>query len=110
MLVRSVVSSVLGAAAFSLFLAIGATGAGAYDCESQVSEQLQQLGVAESDVASVRLMRQSPGKSPSSYTYNAWVRLKSCSKGAVVVRMTKQCLVQDVYTTGDCRVSEASTY
>lgn len=98
-------------AVLSLFLAAGADSAKAYDCQEQVSSQLQELGVSQSTVDSVELARRSGGaRSPSNYTYDAWVRLQSCSNGALVVHMTRYCSVQDVYTTGDCRVGDLPNY
>lgn len=107
---RSLLPAALAAAVFSLSLVAGTTAAGAYDCEAEVNSTLQEHGIAQSDVESVKLLRQSPGKSSSSYTYNAWVKLKSCSAGAAVVQMTKYCMVQDVYTTGNCRIGDLPNY
>src|SRR3546814_19525724 len=100
----------LAAAVISLSLVAGTTAAGAYDCEAEVNSTLQEHGIAQSDVESAKLLRRSPGKSPSSYTYDVQVRLKSCTAGAVVVHMTKYCMVQDVDTTGDCRVGALPNY
>ncbi|HEY9538436.1 MAG TPA: hypothetical protein VIS03_12675 [Kiloniellaceae bacterium] len=107
---RSFLPAALAAAVISLSLVAGTTAAGAYDCEAEVNSTLQEHGIAQSDVESAKLLRRSPGKSPSSYTYDVQVRLKSCTAGAVVVHMTKYCMVQDVYTTGDCRVGDLPNY
>src|SRR3546814_20399919 len=59
---------------------------------AEVNSTLQEHGIAQSDVESAKLLRRSPGKSPSSYTYDVQVRLKSCTAGAVVFHMTKYCM------------------
>jgi len=79
-------------------------------CEAQINRALEQMSVPQSDVKSVRVMRRSKGaKSSSNYTYDAWVRLNSCS-GYFMVQMTRSCVVMDRYTTGDCDFSGMSNY
>ena len=98
-------------AAWALTLAVGIGSANAYDCETQVNEALQQQGISQTDVDSVKLARRSGGaKSSNNYSYDAWVRLKSCSNGAVVVGLTKYCMVEQVYTTGDCQTGGMPSY
>lgn len=93
------------------FLIAMPTSAQAFQCEPQVKETLQQRGVSQNDVDSVKVVRRSAGARPSNnYTLDAWVRLKSCSNGALVVHMTRYCMVQDSYTTGDCRVGDMPSY
>lgn len=109
--VRSIASAALLAAAVSLSLVFGASGARAYDCEEQVNEVLTELGIGRDEVQSVKLARRSGGaRSSAIYSLDAWVRLNSCNNGALVVNMTKYCMVQSVYTTGDCRVEGVPTY
>lgn len=99
------------AAAVVFFLAFNASGAAAYQCEPQVDRTLQQRGISQNDVDSVKVVRRSAGARPSNnYRLDAWVRLKSCSNGALVVHMTRYCMVQDSYTTGDCRVGDMPSY
>ena len=96
-------------AAWVLTLAVGS--ANAYDCETQVNEALQQQGISQTDVDSVKLTRRTTGaKTSKNYTYDAWVRLKSCSDGALVVHMARMCMVQDIYTTGDCQTGGMPSY
>ncbi len=79
-------------------------------CEAQINTALERMSVPQSDVKSVRVMRRSKGaKSGSNYTYDAWVRLNSCS-GYFMVQMTKSCMVMDSYTTGDCDFSGMTNY
>src|SRR3546814_2265143 len=101
----------LAAAVVSLSLVAGTTAAGAYDCEAEVNRTLQEQGVRQDNVESVKLVRRSAGANPSSnYTLGAWSRLKSCSSGALVVHLTRYCFVQDVYTTGECSVGSLPDY
>ena len=98
-------------AAWVVTLAVGIASANAYECETQVNEALQQQGISQTDVDSVKLTRRTTGaKTSKNYTYDAWVRLKSCSNGALVVHMARMCMVQDIYTTGDCQVGEMPSY
>src|SRR3546814_10243126 len=60
-------SDVCSSDLISLSLVAGTTAAGAYDCEAEVKSTLQEHGIAQSDVESAKLLRRSPGKSPSSY-------------------------------------------
>lgn len=109
--IRSILSAAALGAALSLPLAAASPPAQAYDCEAEVNEALQQHGISQSDVASVKLARRSGGaRSSSIYSYDAWVRLNSCSNGALVVNLTKYCMVQQVYTTGDCQVRQMPSY
>jgi len=108
---RSTTSAALLAAAFSLSLVFGSAGASAYDCEEQVNQALTEHGVGQDEVTSVKVARRSGGaKSGSIYSLDAWVRLKSCSNGALVISMTKYCMVQSTYTTGDCQVERMPSY
>lgn len=79
-------------------------------CEAAINQALQDSGVAASDVQSVMVKNRTRGaKSPTNYRRAAWVRLKSCS-GHVVVNMTRYCMLQDVYTTGNCRLPGVPSY
>lgn len=108
---RSVALAALLAASFSLTLVLDPSGARAYDCEEQVKQALTEHGIGQDEVQSVEVVRRSGGaKSASIYSLDAWVRLNSCSNGALVVNMTKYCMVQNVYTTGDCRIERMPAY
>jgi len=109
--IRSILSAAALGVSLSLPLAAASTSAQAYDCEAEVTEALQQHGISQADVQSVKLSRRTGGaKSSSIYSYDAWVRLNSCSNGAVVVNLTKYCMVQQVYTTGDCQLGQMPNY
>lgn len=98
------------ATAVAIFLATG-TAAAAYECEQQVERALRDAAVQQADVTSVKVVRRSFGQNPSSnYTLDAWVRLGSCSDGALVVHMTRYCMVKQVYTTGNCSIPGVPRY
>ncbi|WP_420349002.1 hypothetical protein [Pelagibius sp.] len=79
-------------------------------CEAQINAALEKMSVPQSDVKSVKVTRRSKGaKSASNYTYDAWVRLNSCS-GYFMVQMTRYCYVMDSYTSGDCDFSGMTNY
>ena len=88
-----------------------APGASAFECEEQVNRVLQERGISQSDVQSVKVTRRTGGaRSAGIYSLDAWVRLNSCSNGALIVSMTKYCMVQQSYTTGDCSVGDMPNY
>ncbi|WP_340118359.1 hypothetical protein [Pelagibius sp. 7325] len=96
-------------AAFAL--SFNTASASAFQCEQEVNQALQERSVNQSDVDSVKVMRRTGGaKSSGIYGLDAWVRLKSCSNGALIVNMTKYCMVQNVYTTGNCSVADVPRY
>lgn len=109
--IRSKLHAAIAAAAVSGFFVVGIPAASAYQCEDQVTQVLQQHNVSQSDVESVEVVRRTGGaKSAGIYSLDAWVRLNSCSNGALVVHMTKYCMVQDSYTTGDCTSDNMRSY
>ncbi|NIA69652.1 hypothetical protein HBA54_13705 [Pelagibius litoralis] len=79
-------------------------------CEAQINEALANMSIPQSDVKSIKVARQGKGaKSATNYSWDAWVRLNSCN-GYVMVHMTRTCHVQQVYTTGDCKVDGMPRY
>ncbi len=81
------------------------SGPAAAQCETQIDQALLESSVPKDDVKSVKVMKQGKGgMSASNYKLDAWIRLKSCS-GYLMVSMTRHCVVQQIYTTGDCSVS-----
>ncbi|MEO3429163.1 hypothetical protein AAFN88_09925 [Pelagibius sp. CAU 1746] len=72
-------------------------------CQPQIDRTLQDLSVPQSEVKSVKVVRRSGGaRSASNYRLDAWIGLESCSSGHLVIDMTRNCVVQQSYTTGDC--------
>ena len=108
---RSKTQAATLAACLAISLSAGIPGAYAFECESQVNQALQERGVSQNDIQSVKVVRRTGGaKSASIYDLDAWVRLNSCKNGAVVVNMTKYCMPRQVYTTGDCTVGAMPGY
>lgn len=99
------------AAVLALPLAALPGRAAAIECEEQIEETLQEIGVPRDDVDSVTLeRRQRTPNPPTNYVYDAWIRLDSCGQGYLVVNMTRYCYVQQSYTRGDCQVSGVPHY
>lgn len=109
--IRSKFQTAFLTATLALSFIAAVPAASAYQCEEQVAKVLQEQGISQNDVRSVNVERRSGGaKSAGIYSLDAWVRLNSCSHGALVVNMTKYCMVQQSYTTGDCRVGDLPNY
>ena len=90
---------------------LASTGpAQALRCEAQINKALEAAAIPQSEVTSIRVMRRPGGaKSATNYTYDAWIRLNSCS-GYVMVGMTRMCVVQQTYTSGDCKQAGMPSY
>lgn len=98
-------------AALAVPLALACAGPAAAQCEEEVAEKLRELGISQTNVESVQVTkRQFVDEPRPRYEYNAWVKLRSCSDGALVVHMTDYCYVQQTYTQGNCQVSEVPQY
>lgn len=109
--IRSKLQTAHLAAALALSLTATIPVASAFECEQQVNRVLQNRNVSPNDVKSVQIVKRSGGaKSASNYGLDAWVRLNSCTNGALIVSMTRYCMVQSSYTTGDCTVGSAVRY
>ena len=76
------------------------------DCGRAVEEHLADLGVQKSDVERTLIQARVRNRASGSKTvgYDAWIDLKSCAKGQLVVSMNRLCSVKTAYTTGDCKV------
>ena len=76
-------------------------------CEAQVSERLDLLKVDPSDIREITYDAQTTGeKNRRIYRILAWVGLHSC-KGYVIVDLSKQCTVREVYGRGECNLGGA---
>jgi hypothetical protein len=104
MTLRSKSLATVLAVAVALPLSLPAASAAAAECQPQIDKTLQSHAIAQDDIKSIVVMRRSRGgMSASNYRIDAWVRLKTCS-GYVMVSMTRHCVVQQTYTTGDCKI------
>lgn len=76
------------------------------NCGPAVDQHLAELGVPQSDVERILIEARVRTRSSGSKLvgYDAWVNLKSCAKGQLVISMNRQCSVKTAYTTGDCKV------
>ncbi len=76
------------------------------NCGPVVEQQLRDLGVAQSNVDRIltepRIRNRSSGSKVVGY--DAWIELKSCSDGQLVISLNRQCSVKTIYTTGSCQV------
>jgi len=72
-------------------------------CEPRVSERLDRLDVAPSDIRSIfyDVQRQSGRNHDRVVRILAWVSLHSC-KGYVIVDLSRYCTVREVYGRGEC--------
>ena len=80
--------------------------AAAQICGAPVQKRLADLSIAQEDVEKVTVVaRKSGGQNFQRILgYDAWVKLKSCPSGSLVLSMTKTCRDLGPYTTGSCRV------
>ena len=100
----------LGVAAAITLLPASGPAVSAERCEAKIIETLGAQGVPQSDVKSIKVTRAGGGgKSPTNSSYDAWVRLKTCS-GYLMLTLTRSCYVQDTYTKGDCQISGMPAY
>jgi hypothetical protein len=75
-------------------------------CEPQVSERLNLLKIGPSDIYEItyEAQRRSSGKNDQIVAILAWVNLHSC-KGYVIIDLSQQCTVRQVYGRDGCKVS-----
>lgn len=98
---------------FALAAALSAAGpAWALDCRQEAQQELQKLGVTAEDMTSIRYVEKfNPTETgPDVLGVRAWVRLKSCASGYLVVDMTRSCFVRQSYTRGECRRAGITAY
>jgi hypothetical protein len=76
-------------------------------CEAEVGESLDLLEVAPSDIREITYDAQYSGRDNRRLVrLLAWVGLHSC-KGYVIVDLTRQCTVREVYGRGECNLGGA---
>lgn len=86
--------------------------AAALDCRRQAEEELARLGLGAAETGSVRFVeRYNPSESgPDVLGVRAWVRLKACDSGYLVIDMTRTCFVRQSYTRSGCRLDGVTAY
>ena len=80
-------------------------------CEGTVMSEIAKVGVARDQISSLTISPQTQSDEDHrtvGYTY--WMRLKSCRSGYLIVDTTNFCYIEQVYTTGECRVSGVKHY
>ncbi len=105
--------SLVPAALAVLFLSLAVAGTAlALDCREEAQKELQRLGVATEDIASIRYVEKyNPTETgPDVLGVRAWVRLKACASGYLVMDMTRSCFVRQSYTRGECRRAGITAY
>jgi hypothetical protein len=84
----------------------------ALDCRAAAAQEIERLGLTEAEIAQTRYVQQyNPGKKgPDVLGVRAWLRLKGCPSGHLVIDMTRSCFVRQSYTRGDCRLDGVTAY
>lgn len=95
------------ALAIILLAALPARAAETY-CEATVSDRLDRLDVTASDIRGISydLQRNRGRNSDRVVSILAWVSLHSC-KGSLVIDLSPQCRVRQVYGRGECNLGGA---
>jgi hypothetical protein len=93
-------------------LALLTAPAEALDCSRKAQAELARLGLGEADIASIRYVQKyNPNENgPDVLGVRAWVRLKACASGYLVIDMTRTCFVRQSYTRGECRLEGVTAY
>ena len=98
-----------GAFFAGLLVILSSVPAGAADhvCRPRVDERIAGLGIPAEDVIDVRfepIVLQRTRGSVRVIGAEAWIALKSCPNGGLVMTMTLACTPTGEFTTGRCRV------
>ena len=93
-------------------LALLAGPAQALDCRQQSEEEQRRLGLTEADISSIRYVEKyNPTEAgPDVLGVRAWIRLKACRSGHLVIDMTRSCFVRQSYTRGACHLEDVTAY
>ncbi len=102
---------VIGAALIAVNLGLGTIAApaeaAASSCVATVTERLDRLNVAPSDVTKISCVKEIGGRTSSRVVgITAWVSLQSC-KGNLVFNMSRHGRIRDVYGRGSCDLGGA---
>lgn len=92
-------------AVFALSTAAAAAGQWGARCHPTVQKSLSAAGIGSGDIGDVSYTRfRNGGDDTGIAGYNAWVRVKSCKSGYVVVETDTFCNHIQTYAFGQCRV------
>ena len=100
-------------AAASPALAISSYYTDPAKCIPAAEQAASEKGIAKSDITNVHMdvvMSGSAGEAKPPPDFVAWLTVRQCVKGAVLVHMTDTCLVRQVYTRGGCRIDGIPGY
>ena len=77
-----------------------------HPCTSSVDQRLAALGVDKSDIEKLRFSGRYQSRAQGSRLvgFEAWIDLKSCDRGQLVVVVSRQCRQVTEFTTGSCKV------
>ena len=92
-------------AALIVYTAAALPAAAQQPCRDDAEQELAKLGVAAEDLDKIVIGKNRSRRDGESYLvgYSAWSYLKTCD-GAVVIDLSKECWVQQIYTRGACRL------
>ncbi len=77
-------------------------------CAQAVNQKIQETGLKPGDVLSNTITVDRAGKEGGVLGYIAWIRLKSCQSGYLMMNMQTDCTIFEVFTSGKCNVSGVS--
>jgi hypothetical protein len=88
-----------------LAASLAAAPASALDCRENAEAELQRLAIDADQISAIRYVEKiNPSEQgPGVLGVRAWVRLRDCSSGHLVIDMTRSCFVRQSYTRGECR-------
>lgn len=80
-------------------------------CNAAVEEQLSQLNIEPADIADISYLRRVAGRRGGDRIigHDAWINLKSC-EGALIVALSRNCRVEQVYTRNKCKFPGVDSY
>ena len=96
----------------SLLAALAAGPALALDCSREAEQEIARLGLGATDVSDLRYVEKlNPSETgPDVLGVRAWMRVKSCPSGYLVIDLTRSCFVRQSYTRGGCRLDDVTAY
>jgi hypothetical protein len=96
----------------SLLAALAAGPALALDCQRETEEEMARLGLGTEDISDIRYVEKyNPSETgPDVLGVRAWMRIKSCTSGYLVIDLTRTCFVRQSYTRGGCHLNDVTAY
>ena len=95
-----------------LLALLAAPAASALDCSAAAEREMARLGLTAERTGDVRYVQKynPTDRGPEVLGVRAWVRLKACNSGYLVIDMTRSCFVRQSYTRGECRLDGVTAY